>query len=69
MFRTLKKQGLDVESSQLESGIGLRKLALMALNAALIIMQLVGDRDGEAGEAGELVFILLKKVHWHGQHG
>ena len=56
LFRTLKKQGLDVESSQLESGIGLRKLALMALNAALIIMQLVGDRDGEAGEAGELVF-------------
>ena len=52
LFRTLKKQGLDVESSQLESGKGLRKLLLMSLHAALIIMQLVGDRDGEADSAG-----------------
>ena len=56
LFRTLKRKGLDIEGSQLESGSGLRKLALLALNAALIIMQLVGDRDGEAGESGELVF-------------
>lgn len=56
LFRTLKKQGLNVESSQLESGKGLRKLLLMSLNAALIIMQLVGDRDGEAGESATLVF-------------
>ena len=56
LFRTLKKQGLDLESSQLESGNGLKKLAIMGLNAALIIMQLVGDRDGEVGESGELVF-------------
>ncbi len=56
LFRTLKKQGLNVESSQLESGKGLRKLLLMSLHAALIIMQLVGDRDGEAGESADLVF-------------
>jgi hypothetical protein len=56
LFRTLKKQGLNVESSQLESGKGLRKLLLMSLHAALIIMQLVGDRDGEAGESAGLVF-------------
>ncbi len=56
LFRTLKRKGLNLESSQLESGKALKKLALMALNAALIIMQLVGDRDGEAGESGELVF-------------
>ncbi len=56
LFRTLKKQGLDVESSQLENGQGLRKLALMALNAALIIMQLVGDRDGQAGQPGTVAF-------------
>ena len=56
LFRMLKKQGLDLESSQLESGNGLKKLAIMGLNAALIIMQLVGDRDGEVGESGELVF-------------
>jgi len=56
LFRTLKSKGLDVESSQLETGAGLRKLVLMTLNAALIIMQLVGDRDGEAGQPGNLVF-------------
>ena len=56
LFRTLKSKGLDVESSQLETGAGLRRLVLMALNAALIIMQLVGDRDGEAGQPGDLVF-------------
>ena len=56
LFRTLKSKGLDVESSQLETGAGLKKRVLMALNAALIIMQLVGDRDGEADQPGELVF-------------
>lgn len=56
LFRTLKSKGLDVESSQLETGAGLKKLVLMALNAALVIMQLVGDRDGEAGQPGDLVF-------------
>jgi hypothetical protein len=56
LFRTLKKEGLNIESSQLETGAGLKKLVLMALNAALIIMQLVGDRDGEAGKSGDLVF-------------
>ena len=56
LFRTLKKQGLNVESSQLESGNGLRKLLLMSIHAALIIMQLVGARDGEVGESADLVF-------------
>lgn len=56
LFRTLKKKGLNVESSQLETGAGLRKLVLMALNAALIIMQLVGDREGQANQPGDLVF-------------
>jgi hypothetical protein len=45
-----------VEGTQLETGAGLKKLVLMALNAALIIMQLVADRDGEAGKLAELVF-------------
>jgi hypothetical protein len=56
LFRTLKKEGLNVESSQLETGAGLKKLVLMALNAALIIMQLVADRDGEADKPADLVF-------------
>lgn len=56
LFRTLKKEGLNVEASQIETGAGLKKLVMMALNAALIIMQLVADRDGEAGQSGDLVF-------------
>lgn len=56
MFQTLKKKGLNVENSHLETGAALRKLVLMALNAALIIMQLVGDRDGQANQPGDLVF-------------
>ncbi len=56
LFRTLKKEGLGVVCRQLETGKGLKILVLMALNAALIIMQLVGDRDGKAGQSGDLVF-------------
>lgn len=56
LFRTLKSQGLNIESSQIESGKGLKKLAVMALNAALRIMQLVADRDGKAGKPGSIVF-------------
>lgn len=56
LFRTLKKEGLNVEGTQLETGAGLKKLVLMALNAAIIIMQLVADRDGEAGKSADLVF-------------
>lgn len=56
LFRTLKNQGLAIEESQMESGKGLKKLAIMALNAALRIMQLVQDRDGKAGKPGTIVF-------------
>jgi hypothetical protein len=46
LFRTLKKQGLDVESSQLETGDNLTKLCCFALFAAVKIMQLTLARDG-----------------------
>lgn len=45
-FRTVKRQGLDVESSQLEHGVRLEKLAVMALSAAVRIMQLTLAREG-----------------------
>lgn len=47
LFRTLKKQGFQVESSQLETGEGLTKLAIIALCAAVQTMQLTLARDGE----------------------
>jgi Transposase DDE domain len=46
LFRTLKTQGLGLEESQIESPQVLRKLALIALRAAVICMQLVRARDG-----------------------
>ena len=48
LFRTMKKQGLDVESSQLETGAALMKLAAVAVLAATKVMQLVLARDGQS---------------------
>lgn len=47
LFRTLKKQGLQVESSQIETGSGLTKLAIIALGCALQTMQLTLSRLDE----------------------
>lgn len=44
-FRITKKQGIDFESSQLETGDGLKKLALMSFATALKILQLTIARD------------------------
>lgn len=46
LFRTLKKQGLKVESSQVETAEGLSKLACLAVQAAVRILQLTLARDG-----------------------
>ena len=46
IFRTLKRQGLDIESSQVASAAALIKLSAMAMVAAVHIMQLVLARDG-----------------------
>lgn len=56
MFRLLKQQGIDIESSQLESGRGLKKLAVMAMEAALKILQLRQDRDGLCSISAYVVF-------------
>lgn len=45
-FRTIKRQGLNLESSQLEHGERLEKLAVMAFSAAVRVMQLTLTRDG-----------------------
>ena len=56
LFRLLKQQGIDVESSQLESGKGLKKLTVMAMQAALKILQLRQDRDGLCSIGAYVVF-------------
>ena len=56
LFRLLKRKGLNVEESQLESGAALRKLVIMALSVALTILQLTCDREGQAGRDGSVAF-------------
>lgn len=40
LFRAMKKQGFQIEDSQLETGWAIRKLFLLVLNSALRVMQL-----------------------------
>jgi hypothetical protein len=56
LFWTLKRQGLDVEASQVETADGLSKLAFLATLAATRIMQLVHARDGTTPIPAEEVF-------------
>ena len=46
LFRTLKKQGLDIESISLDDMDAIRKLTVLALELALKVMQLNRARDG-----------------------
>jgi hypothetical protein len=45
--RTLKSQGLDIEESQIRTASIIKKLAVVALIAAVQVIQLVRARDGE----------------------
>lgn len=47
LFRTLKTQGINIESSQLESAESLIKLSITGIITAVKTMQLVQARDGE----------------------
>lgn len=47
LFRVLKQQGFEVESSQLTTSEGLIKLTLIALRAAIQTLQLTIGRNGE----------------------
>jgi DDE family transposase len=55
-FRTLKKQGLQIEDSQLDTADRLLKLVAIAARAAVIILQLTQARDGNSTLAAALVF-------------
>jgi hypothetical protein len=56
MFRLLKKQGFEMEASQLESGWAIRKLAVLALNATLRILQLMYAGEDENAQPIDEVF-------------
>lgn len=50
VFRTVKTDGVDVESSQITTPNSLLKLVVVALIAAVRVMQLVVGRDGGTGQ-------------------
>src|SRR5207237_5970548 len=50
LFRLLKKQGLRLEDSQVESAERLLKPAAIAAHAAAVTLQLLQARDGRSGE-------------------
>lgn len=56
LFRTLKKQGLQLESSQLDTAEGLMKLTAIATKAACVTLQLVQARDGLDSQPIQTVF-------------
>lgn len=55
-FRTLKKQGLQIETSQVETGDRLMKLACIAMQAAVRTMQLTLAREGNTERCATDVF-------------
>lgn len=55
-FRTLKRQGLRIEDSQLATADRLLKLVAIAAKAAAIVMQLVQARDGRDPQPASLAF-------------
>jgi hypothetical protein len=55
-FRTLKKQGLQIEDSQVETASALLKLVAIAARAAVIVLQLTHARDGNSTLTAPLVF-------------
>ena len=59
-FRTMKKKGLDIEASQLETRHALLNLTVMACEVALKTMQLMRARDGKLDVAAKIVFTQLQ---------
>lgn len=56
LFSSLKTRGLDIESSQLETGIGLKKLTTISLQVSLQLLQLTKDRDNKCKQKASLIF-------------
>lgn len=56
LFRLLKKQGLRIEDSQIETADRLLKLVAIATRVAAITLQLLQARDGRTNESATLTF-------------
>ena len=56
LFRTLKRQGFQIEDSQIETADRLLKLVAIATRAAVITIQLVQAREGGSALPAPLIF-------------
>ena len=56
LFRTLKRQGFNIESSQMENGQALIRLSVLTLIAALRVMVLLLGREGDDAQSVEDIF-------------
>jgi hypothetical protein len=56
LFRLIKTEGFDLESSELENGYAIRKLSLLTLHTAMNVLQLKQARDGDTTLPIEAVF-------------
>jgi hypothetical protein len=56
LFRISKHQGIDMESSQMETGKGLMKLSVLALQVAMKILQLTQVRDNPGTISAAITF-------------
>lgn len=56
LFRMVKRQGLDLEASQVATGAALKKLCVLAFQAAVQVLALVAERDGASGAPAQAVF-------------
>lgn len=56
LFGTMKSKGLNFGASELESGSGLKKLCIIALQVALKINQLSQGRDNEKEQSAKISF-------------
>jgi hypothetical protein len=56
LWRLLKKQGLRLEDSQIETADRLLKLTAIAVRAAVVTLQLTQARDGHSAEPASVVF-------------
>lgn len=57
LFRLMKRQGLEVEASQLDHADRLLKLTAIAAKAAAVTLQLVQARDGKSAEPSSIAFV------------